>query len=392
MVSLPASQDRMDRIEAMSKTAQPYSALEFFAGIGLARKGMEQSGVETVWASDYDAHKQAMYASEFGHSEYLLKNIHDVRGDEVPTADIAWSSSPCTDLSLAGARLGLRKGRESSAFFGFVRVLEEMGSRRPRAVVLENVAGLASSHSGEDLRAAAHAFNELGYSVDAVALDARRWVPQSRSRLFLVGVMNPTDGGESDTPIRPAWLSWINADASVRSHLTPLPTAPEPMTSGFTDIAERLNDEDPRWWDSQRVSRFVDSMSRVQRERLETLRHGEDEVARTAYRRTRSGVPVWEMRPDDIAGCLRTARGGSSKQAVVFAGGGTLRARWMTGVEYARLMGAADYKLAGFSQPRICYGFGDAVAVPAVSWVIEHMVRPSLHGELLASREGAAAR
>lgn len=351
-------------------------ALEFFAGIGLSRAGLERAGIKTVWANDYDKQKRQMYVGHYGEAEYLLKNVHDVTANEVPRAEVAWSSSPCTDLSLAGGRLGLRTGRESSAFFGFAKVLAEMKDRKPSVVVLENVAGLSSSHGGDDLRAAAHTFNELGYSVDVVALDARRWLPQSRQRLFMVGVMDPVGDGDIDTTIRPDWLSWLHADKSVRSHVTPLPTPPELVVGGLSEVMERLDDDDPRWWDDERTKKFIDSMSAVQRQRLDLLKHSETPVARTAYRRTRQGKPVWEMRPDDISGCLRTARGGSSKQAVAFIGDGQVKVRWMTGLEYARLMGAGGYTLDGLRQAQILYGFGDAVAVPAVEWVAEHMILP----------------
>ena len=68
-----------------------------------------------------------------------------------------------------------------------MRILEEMGDSRPPVAVLENVTGLASSHSGDDLTAAIRAFNSLGYSIDALSIDARHFIPQSRPRMFLVG-------------------------------------------------------------------------------------------------------------------------------------------------------------------------------------------------------------
>ncbi|RCS97775.1 DNA (cytosine-5-)-methyltransferase [Brevibacterium aurantiacum] len=359
-------------------TCMSLKSLEFFAGIGLARAGMAKAGIETVWANDYDKHKQEMYKGQFGAGEYVLKDVHDVDPDEVPTADIAWSSSPCTDLSLAGGRIGLRTGRESSAFFGFTKVLEGLGERRPRAVVLENVPGLASSHGGDDLRAAAQTFNELGYSVDVVALDARRWVPQSRQRLFMIGITDPRGEGDLDTNIRPDWVSWLQTEKNLRTHITRLPRPPEPLTFGLSAVVEKLEDDDPSWWDPERTRKFIDSMSPVQRARLDVLQHSDEPVARTAYRRTRQGRPVWEMRSDDISGCLRTARGGSSKQAIAFMGNGQVTVRWMTGREYARLMGAHDYTLTDIRQPQALYGFGDAVAVPVVEWVAKHMVAAQL--------------
>lgn len=355
-----------------------FRALEFFCGIGLARAGMSVAGIDTVWANDIDDVKCKLYAAQWGDDDLHFGDVFDVDASDVPDADIAWASSPCTDLSLAGKRGGLVDGPESRAFFGFVDVVEGMGDRAPRAVILENVCGLASSHEGNDFRMVVEAFNRLGYSVDAFELNARRWVPQSRPRMFVVGVKDPIGGGEIDTSIRPDRLAWIHSDPELTTHITPVKKAPVLLSGGFTDAAEKLPDGDPRWWDAKRSKAFVDSLSDIQRERFDQLKSADETVARTAYRRTRAGKPVWEIREDDISGCLRTARGGSSKQAVVFIGKGEARMRWMTGLEYARLQGAGDFKLEGFRESQIQYAFGDAVAVPAVTWLIEQAVIPAL--------------
>ena len=73
---------------------------------------------------------------------------------------------------------------------------------------------------------------------------------------------------------------------------------------------------------------------------------------------------------------MRTARGGSSIQAVVVSRNGQIRVRHMTGLEYARLQGAGDFDLTGFRESQIRYAFGDAVAVPAVEWLMSSVVVP----------------
>lgn len=353
---------------------------------------MEQAGIKTVWANDYDVNKKAMYEGHWQSGDFLLADIHALKSEELPTADIAWASSPCTDLSLAGKRVGLRGGRESSAFFGFTDLIAGMHERQPQVIVLENVIGLASSHEREDLRAAVKEFNALGYSVDAITLDARRFVPQSRPRLFIIGVKNPVNGGEQDTCLRPDWLSWLHKDPELNTFMMPLPKAPDLLSHGFTDEIESIPGNDTRWWSADKVALFRESMATVQRERLEQFVSMAGITARTAYRRTRNGIPVWEMRPEDISGCLRTPRGGSSKQAVVMMGNGMLKIRWMTGLEYARLMGAGWYTLDNLRDSQIQYGFGDAVVVPAVGWVAKNMIIPHLealdnsHGTLVNER------
>lgn len=370
-------------------------AIEFFAGIGLARIGLELAGFDVKWSNDFEADKQSMYAAHFkdepSEHSFVLGDIGDVSAKDLPAgASIAWASSPCTDLSLAGARAGLA-GKSSGTFYEFTRILGEM-DERPEVVVLENVTGLATSHGGDDLAAAVRAFNDLGYSVDVLTLDARRFVPQSRPRIFLVGALTPpADAADAPSDLRPDWLQAVFKDPTLKTHRAKLPAPPAPKVDGFGRVVEKMSLQDERWWDAERTASFVASLSPMQVERVEVMRKAKAVSHRTAYRRTRGGVAVWEVRPDDIAGCLRTARGGSSKQAVVRLGGGSLKARWMTPLEYARLMGAEDYNFSGARTNQAMFGFGDAVAVPAVAWLGEHYLMPLVRGEFRDVSESLSA-
>ncbi|WP_037184816.1 DNA cytosine methyltransferase [Rhodococcoides fascians] len=366
--------------------------LEFFAGVGLARMGLDLAGFETAWANDISPDKAAMYRAQFGDDVMVVGDINDVDAADLPRVELAWASSPCTDLSLAGNRTGLA-GVQSSAFYAFTGVLGAMKEEeRPTALVLENVIGLSTSHGGDDLTAAIKEFNELGYSMDILAIDARRFVPQSRPRLFLVGSREPVETQETEHPLRPGWTEAFFNDPTLVMHRAGLPNPPAHVTGGLGGTVERLDNDDPRWWDEGRVSAFVESMSGVQRSRLDQLRRQRQRYQwRTAYRRTRGGIAVWEMRPDEVAGCLRTPRGGSSKQAVVRMGYGKLKVRWMTGAEYAALMGAGAYNIDGFRDSQVQFAFGDAVAVPAVEWLAEHYLKPLINGEF-ASRSDRQAK
>lgn len=359
-------------------------AAEFFAGIGLMRLGLEAAGIETVWANDIEPSKRDLYLANFGDAEFVLGDIREVTGDSLPDVDVATASFPCTDLSLAGNRRGLgtiaapsEDKRESSMFWEFARVLSQMGRRRPPVVLLENVLGFASSRGGRDLHLAVSELNRLGYSCDLLSIDARHFVPQSRPRMFIVGLADPTStesfSGDAD---RPMWVHEVARELSdARLHVRSLPELPAGPTD-LGEVVERLEPGASEWWDSERVSRFVDSLSPIQSERLETLKQGNRLKWRTAYRRTRRGFAVWEIRADGISGCLRTARGGSSKQALIEAGHGQARIRWMTPREYARLMGAPTFRL-GARGNQALFGFGDAVCVPVVAWLCEHYVAPA---------------
>jgi DNA (cytosine-5)-methyltransferase 1 len=377
-------------------TAARPRVLEFFAGIGLARIGLEEAGFHVAWANDYEPDKKAMYDAQFGVSPdhvFTLGDISKVKAADLPRdAALAWASSPCTDLSLAGSRAGLA-GAQSGTFWHFTRLLKDLGNDRPEVVVLENVVGLATSHGGDDLTAAITEFNDLGYSVDVLAIDARRFLPQSRPRLFLVGAQHPPkDAVEPNSQLRPDWLQWVYGDKSLRTHRAELPAPPAPKTEGLAETLEEIPLDDERWWGAARTEAFTMSLSPTQRERVMKLKRSSSVKYRTAYRRTRNGVAVWEVRPDDVSGCLRTARGGSSKQAVVRLGNKHLHVRWMTPREYARLMGVGDYNLSAARNNQALFGFGDAVVVPAVSWLAKNYLMPLVRGRFNTMSSQAEVR
>lgn len=382
----------MDNVTSID-SAKP-KVLEFFAGIGLARMGLERAGFRVAWANDYEQDKKSMYEGHFRDEElgldhrFVLGDVFAVDHSELPRdAAVAWGSSPCTDLSLAGSRGGIRAG-ESNAFWGFIEALRLLDEARPPVVVLENVLGLATSHGGDDLAAAIRAFNDLGYSIDVLVIDAKRFVPQSRPRLFLVGARHPpTNSATVDSTLRPDFLNWVFDDETLLTHRALLPALPPAMTTGLDAEIEVMEPSDLRWWDQARSASFLASMSQVQRQRLDLLRQQAGVHYRTAYRRTRKGVATWEMRPDEISGCLRTARGGSSKQAVVRIEGSDVRVRWMTPIEYARLMGAGNYRLEGARTTQALFAFGDAVAVPAVEWLGGNYLMPLVRRQFSEQRE-----
>ena len=61
---------------------------------------------------------------------------------------------------------------------------------------------------------------------------------------------------------------------------------------------------------------------------------------------------------------------------------GEVRARWLTPIEYSRLMGAGDYRLRADAVNRALVGFGDAV-VDVVRWIGAHYLLPVLRPALV---------
>ena len=125
-----------------------------------------------------------------------------------------------------------------------------------------------------------------------------------------------------------------------------------------------------QWWEHQKVEKHLNEMSENHRSVIEAFRRGDAWKLGTMYRRVRRGTSRTEIRWDGLAGCLRTPRGGSSKQMVFAAGFGELKMRWMLPKEYAALQGEPNFPLH-VSNHQALFGFGDAVCVPAISWIAE---------------------
>ncbi len=362
----------------------PITFAEFFAGIGLVRAALEPLGFHAKWANDIEKVKRDQYGANHLADDFLLGDVRDVHADQLPPGlELATSSFPCIDVSLAGNRKGLA-GNHSGLFWEFARVINEIGDEnRPRVLLLENVIGFASSHGGQDVREALNRLNQLGYSCDAFTIDARHFVPQSRPRMFVVGIRGEFPkgavlGAPPLSDVRPAWMREVHErNRDLNMHHFELPTLPE-GPKDLSDVVQGMSRDDPRWWDRERTRAFVESLSPIQAQRFDRLKGSRYITWRTAYRRTREGLPVWEIRRDGIAGCLRTTGGGSSKQALVEAGQGTARVRWMTPSEYARLMGAANYKIQAGTQNQALFGFGDAVVVDVIRWIGQYYLLPAL--------------
>lgn len=382
---------------------------ELFAGAGLVREALEPLGWECVYANDFDPKKRAVYSARFQDCEdFDLRDLWDVDTAELPRpVDLIAASFPCIDLSLAGKRGGLG-GEHSGAFWAFVRVLEELkkAGDEPRCLMIENVSGFLSSNGGEDLRMALRALGDLGYRLDVSEVTAERFTPQSRPRVFVLGLREDIAGEVMTLPESLDFREWAhaaNAGQDVRPFkvrrmmleganvaqasliedesggeelrwgVVPFPEPPR----RDRDLADIIDWTETSWWEPERTRRALSEMAPLHLAKIEAMAESGERRAATAYRRRRNGYSVYEIRSDGVAGCLRTARGGSSTQIVVAVQGEEVRMRWMSPREYARLQGA-EYQeaLDSFSDADLRTAFGDAVCVPAVRWVAEHAFGP----------------
>jgi DNA (cytosine-5)-methyltransferase 1 len=367
------------------------AAAEFFAGIGLVRLALERQGFRVAFANDIDEDKLEIYRDNFTADDFHLGDIHELSAASVPDCELFTASFPCNDLSIAGARAGLAGG-QSSAFWGLVRILEDK-RKRPSLVLLENVPGFLNSHGGRDFETALGALNALGYACDAFLLDAARFVPQSRLRMFVVAKLEAAGrpaAGLQTSAVRPANLvNFIESHPQIRWDIAELPSPPVRRDS-LESILEDLPDDDPAWWNSKRADYLMGQLSQRHAAVASEMIAGGAIRFATAFRRVRNGRSMAELRTDGIAGCLRTPRGGSGRQILFKAGRGRYQVRLLTARECARLQGVPDSFKINVRLNQALFGFGDAVCVPAVEWIAENYLRPYL--QCAGSATGIASR
>ncbi len=365
---------------------------EFFAGGGMARAGLGPDW-ECLFANDISAKKGDAYRVNWGGDHLVIGDVFKVQAKQLPGhADLAWGSFPCQDLSLAGNGLGL-DGERSGAFWGFWKVIRDLNhlGRKPHMIVLENVFGALTSHEGKDFEQIADAVASEGYIFGAVVMDAVHFSPQSRPRLFIVGVdkhLGIPDLTHQELP-SPAW----HPDALIRAYnrLPKLDKADwrwwnPPMPTQRSGTLDDIIEQDPqgvKWHTTDETQRLLNMMSDVNRRKvMEAQRFGSLKVG-TIYRRTRNGVQRAEVRFDGVAGCLRTPAGGSSRQTIMVVDGPNVKTRLISPREMARLMGLPEeYELPDRYNDAY-HLLGDGVAVPVVAHLRAHVLTPILHANQL---------
>lgn len=360
---------------------------EYFAGIGLVRMGLETQGWRVAFANDISPKKYEMYRAFFPDpNHYVVGDIFDLDPLTIPSADLATCSFPCVDVSLAGNMNGIH-GIHSSAFWGFVKVLKEQGRNSPPLILVENVPGWLHSNGGADFRLTIKSLNEIGYACDVFTLDALRFVPQSRLRVFLVGVKAELlEDSLSTMLVRSPSLTSdslrrrVVANRDLQWFVAPVPDPPPLLKTGLSKVIELMDDGDSRWWSKDEVARHLDMMEGTHRKRVDELMAGDEVVYRTFFRRRRQARQRAEVRHGDIAGCLRTAVGGSGKQFLLAAGKGQVKMRVMTPREYARLQGVPDHYRIDACGVQALTGFGDAVCVPLIAWIGRSVLNPLANG------------
>jgi DNA (cytosine-5)-methyltransferase 1 len=374
----------------MSREA-PFTFYEFFAGGGMARLGLGD-GWQCLFANDFDPLKTATYRNNFGNDHLHQGDVWAVDPVNLPgRADLAWASSPCQDVSLAGARAGLG-GARSSAYWGFWQLVEELNGqqRAPRVVVIENVTGLLTSHHGADFTVLCRSLCDQGYHFGAVEIDAARFVPQSRARVFIIATQgdapHPVSQIEGTLPFHSKRITGAferlppDLQASWVWWRLPFPAAQNELLDSVLEP-----DDEVAWLSEKKTNALVALLNERHRDKLKLAKARGERTVGTLFRRMRAEQgrkhQRAELRFDGMAGCLRTPGGGSSKQFVVVVEGEVVKARALTSRECARLMTIPeDYDLPPRTTAAL-HVTGDGVVVKVVDFIRASLLEPLLEFE-----------
>lgn len=176
-----------------------FTFIDLFAGIGGIRQAYEGVGGKCVFSSEWDRWCQKTYFENF--EEFPDGDITKINPKEIPDHDILTGGFPCQPFSIAGVSKKNSLGREhgfkdktqGTLFFNVARIIEE---KRPKMFMLENVKNLLNHDKGKTFRVIRETLDELDYKVFFTIIDARRYVPQHRERLFIVGYDKREFGNE----------------------------------------------------------------------------------------------------------------------------------------------------------------------------------------------------
>jgi DNA (cytosine-5)-methyltransferase 1 len=189
--------------------------IDFFAGIGGFRRGMELAGHECVGFCEFDKFAVASYTSmhlltqeqreflskmplkqrqkeilkeEYRNGEWYANDIRRVYAGDIPKADCWCFGFPCQDISVAGKQLGFQ-GNRSSLFFRVMYLIGQLKEEnRPTYLFIENVKNLLSVNGGWDFARLLIEMEQGGYDAEWQVLNSKDFgVPQNRERCFIIG-------------------------------------------------------------------------------------------------------------------------------------------------------------------------------------------------------------
>lgn len=173
-------------METENKT-EKLKMIDLFAGTGAFTLAFEKTNrIECVFANDMVATSKIIYDENFKNQnhELTLKDIHDVKVEEIPSHNILTGGFPCQPFSIAGKLEGFNDPRSNV----FWKILEILDYHNPDYVILENVKNLVSHDNKKTFEVIKKSLTERGYYIHYKVLNTSEitGIPQHRERIYIV--------------------------------------------------------------------------------------------------------------------------------------------------------------------------------------------------------------
>ena len=215
--------------------------IDWFAGVGGFRRGMELAGHECAGFCEFDKFATASYISmhlltdeqrkklelplkkrqkeilkdEYRNGEWYANDIRRVYAWDIPKADCWCFGFPCQDISVAGKQLGFQ-GNRSSLFFRVMYLIGQLKEEdKPTYLFIENVKNLLSVNGGWDFARMLIEMDKGGYDAEWQVLNSKDFgVPQNRERCFVIGHLR----GRSSSKVFPVERADRENSVSIIGH------------------------------------------------------------------------------------------------------------------------------------------------------------------------------
>jgi len=168
--------------------------VDFCAGIGAGRLGLQNLGLSCVGFSEIDKYAERTYREFFGQEEKNHGDLMKINADDLPDFDLMIAGFPCQSFSVIGQRKGMNDHR-GQIIYGLIKI---MNAKNLPYFILENVKGLVNHEDGKTLKIILKELDKAGYKVYHRVLNSLDYgVPQMRERIYFVGIRKDLMNGNS---------------------------------------------------------------------------------------------------------------------------------------------------------------------------------------------------
>jgi DNA (cytosine-5)-methyltransferase 1 len=228
----------------LGDTAMPLTFIDLFSGAGGLGLGFEMAGFEQILALEEDKWACETHRHNFPNVHVIESDIKaiskkSIRGLVKKKVDVIIGGPPCQGFSHANIKNKDPKDPRNSLFLDFLNWVDAL---QPKMFLIENVPALLKTKTNNGLNVIDVILNEItnaGYTPSYQVLDAKNYgVPQSRPRLFIVGVKHSKEPSKKFIFPNPTHGD-ITTDDLFSSNLDPIVT----LWDALSDLPQETHEE-----------------------------------------------------------------------------------------------------------------------------------------------------